>query len=282
MDYQKIFEPYRVIITDAYGVFNFGKGISFNVLDEFTRWLKAGKRIFVLSNTTSTSAGTIESYAKKGMLKGVHYTDVMTSGQFAFEAVQAGELPVKGNHFYVLGTANFKKPEKKIPAIFENSPYRLVENANEADFIYCGIPQINGEDRTCSDDFKPLVQQLLKLGKPLVCANPDLIANEGGKFVVRQGTIAAMWKGMGGNVISYGKPDPTIFEALLQRFCPDVSKNEVLMIGDTIRTDILGASQAGIDSCLTLEGGVSEYEMEQMKIDLSSYLQKQEILLIFK
>lgn len=43
-----------------------------------------------------------------------------------------------------------------------------------------------------------------------------------------------------------GKPDPSIFEHALQLM--GVAKEEVIMVGDNVMTDILGASRAGIKS----------------------------------
>ncbi len=43
-----------------------------------------------------------------------------------------------------------------------------------------------------------------------------------------------------------GKPDPAIFEHALKLLA--VQKGEVLMVGDNLNTDILGAERAGIDS----------------------------------
>ena len=43
-----------------------------------------------------------------------------------------------------------------------------------------------------------------------------------------------------------GKPDPTIFEHALERM--GLNKDEAIMVGDNLMTDILGASRAGIKS----------------------------------
>ena len=45
------------------------------------------------------------------------------------------------------------------------------------------------------------------------------------------------------------KPDREFFEIIFKEICVK-NKNEVLMIGDTLTSDILGANNAGIDSCL--------------------------------
>ena len=49
--------------------------------------------------------------------------------------------------------------------------------------------------------------------------------------------------------ISSKKPDREFFEIIFKEICVK-NKNEVLMIGDTLTSDILGANNAGIDSCL--------------------------------
>lgn len=271
-------ENFDVVIVDAYGVFNFGQGISQSVIETFKTWKAKGKQVYILSNTSSTIEKTVQSYEKKGVIKGVHYTNLMTAGQYASEVIKQGELPVIGNKFYVLGTANFKS-SNPVPSIFTNSSYELVPSVEKADFIYCGTPQLldaNGVayDSTEIGDFTELVATLAKTGLPLVCANPDLMANEGGRFVVRQGTIAKIWPG---KVIMYGKPDPRVFNSLLNRYCPNVPKDRILMVGDTLRTDILGAKLTGIKSCLVLEGGITEYEMKRDNISLETYILKQSI-----
>lgn len=269
----------KIVIIDAYGVFNFGKGISPNAIATFQQWLNEGKKVYILSNTTALNDGTIKSYEKKGVIKGIHYTDMMTSGQYAHEDILAGNLPVKGKKYFVFGTPNFKN-SNPIPAIFNGSEYEVVKEISEADFIYCGIPQLKDEageayDSEKEEDFLPLVQELAKSQKPLVCANPDKTANEGGRFVIRQGTIAELYQKFGGQVILYGKPDSRIFNKLIERYCPQVPRQEMLMVGDTVHTDIKGATLAGIPSALVLEGGVSARDMALGQMPLEMYLKTQ-------
>ncbi len=270
---------YDVIVVDAYGVFNFGQGVSKAVIETFKSWINQNKQVYILSNTTDSNEGTIKSYGAKGVIKGVHYTDLLTSGQFANEDILSGNLPLKGRNYYVYGTANFKQPDP-IPPMFANSLYALVSNVNEADFIYCGIPQLLDNegclyDSTEISDFTAQVEELVRTGLSLICANPDMVANEGGRFVVRQGTIAKLWAERNGHVIMYGKPDPRVFNALIARYCPDVPRDKILMIGDTLRTDIKGAQLAGIKGCLVIEGGVTEYEMNRDNLSLSEYILKE-------
>ena len=50
-------------------------------------------------------------------------------------------------------------------------------------------------------------------------------------------------------VCGYSKPDRRIFDHTFSVLNLDMSKTKTLMIGDRLETDILGAKNAGIDSC---------------------------------
>ncbi len=77
--------------------------------------------------------------------------------------------------------------------------------------------------------------------------------------------------------IFLGKPHPPIFEYTVHRMVqhyqlttkPNLKK--ILMIGDSLSTDILGANRAGLSSCLLLTGVTSEAMAHQIPED-SQYL----------
>jgi len=254
-------KDFDYILVDNYGVVTFADGLNKEAVAVLQKIRETGRKVVFLSNATFTDP--VERYAKKGLIKGVHFDDFITSGQYAKEDIAKGTLPC-GNRYCVFGTANFKKPEK-VPAIFKGSPYELTDYPAAADFVYCGIPQINGEDRTTMHDFMKELKWLAKRGLPMVVANPDEIASEDGRWVIRQGSIANAYRALGGKVIMYGKPDPDIIDWVLPAnfdwVSGDTPRSKVLMVGDTLGTDILGANRAGIKSCLTISGGVTEVRM---------------------
>ena len=87
----------------------------------------------------------------------------------------------------------------------------------------------------------------------MVCTNPDLIVHRGQKQEYCAGTLAEIFKQIGGDVIYFGKPYPEIYN-----FC--IKQNEkVLVIGDNIRTDIKGANNMNFDS-LFITSGVHKSE----------------------
>ena len=89
-------ENFDVLLFDNYGVITFGQGIRKSVLRQMERLKEMGKTIIILSNSSASSAASENKYATKGLLKGVHYDKILTSGEYASEVVRRGKLPVHG------------------------------------------------------------------------------------------------------------------------------------------------------------------------------------------
>ena len=82
----------------------------------------------------------------------------------------------------------------------------------------------------------------------MVCTNPDLVVHRGSIKEYCAGSVAKVFKDLGGKVVYFGKPFPDIYN-----FC--IKKNErVLAIGDNLNTDILGANNLKLDSLFIIEG----------------------------
>ena len=57
---------------------------------------------------------------------------------------------------------------------------------------------------------------------------------------------------LGGDVRSLGKPDPAIYQPVLQEL--GLPPDQVLAVGDSLRTDIAGATGVGLAACWVLDG----------------------------
>ena len=86
----------------------------------------------------------------------------------------------------------------------------------------------------------------------MICANPDLEVLRGGVRVLCAGALAVRYAELGGDVRSLGKPDPAIYQPALEQL--DLPPDQVLAVGDSLRTDMAGAKAAGIDACWVLSG----------------------------
>jgi HAD superfamily hydrolase (TIGR01459 family) len=86
----------------------------------------------------------------------------------------------------------------------------------------------------------------------MICANPDLEVIRGGVRVLCAGTLAQLYASWGGDVRSLGKPDPAIYASVIALL--GVASGGILAVGDSLRTDIAGASATGLASCWVLGG----------------------------
>lgn len=273
---------YQGILSDAYGVYWDGTNMIQGALEAFENLMTSGKVVGILSNSSQSAAKEIEKYKKCGLNQGHHYHFLLTSGEIArviFEQKQAG-LAREGAKYYVFCDAHpkFGSPHH---AIFKTCGLEQTPQLDEADFIYAGIPHLLGEDQSEAELFRNSVEELAKSKKLLVCTNPDLFA-QGSRpdhFVVRQGSIAELYKQSGGQVFYIGKPDALVYRYTMGCFNSYgvLSPQQVLMVGDTPQTDIQGANNFNMDSALVTATGVagSQIAWQGLESFLSSLAQEQ-------
>jgi HAD superfamily hydrolase (TIGR01459 family) len=100
---------------------------------------------------------------------------------------------------------------------------------------------------------------------PLICANPDIVVERGDRLIYCAGAVAELYRELGGEVIFYGKPHRPIYERAMElaaeRHGHAVPPARVLAIGDSVRTDLVGAHGFGID-CLFVTRGIHAEDFE--------------------
>ena len=258
----QISSSYRGILLDAYGVF--WGGNAFGPLpgakEVMAEWVLQGKVVGILSNSTQLAPKEISKIEAHGILLGKHFHFFITSGELVRGVLLEQALPFKTprNTFCLLGNPHprFSSHER----LFEKTVYRETSDISEADFLYISTPHLHGEDQVDPKLFQKEVEKIAEKKLPALCPNPDLFAHEGNppKAVVRQGSIAALYEQMGGEVFYFGKPHSIAYTAALKRFQEYgiTALKEILMIGDTPETDIRGAKNAGIPSALLTQTGI--------------------------
>ena len=114
------------------------------------------------------------------------------------------------------------------------------------------------------DDLQPVLTEMQAKDLLLLCANPDVVTELGGRRVQCSGAVGERYAELGGRVIYAGKPQAPIYEHCLAVATElretSVSRDRVLVIGDSLRTDIAGAAANGFDSLFIL-GGIHAVEL---------------------
>ena len=112
---------------------------------------------------------------------------------------------------------------------------------------------LNQESNTTIYDEE--LELIYKSGTPIYCPNPDRRAFFGDELRYTAGFFAEKIIAMGGDVIPVGKPSLDMYNFAAQLISPlPMDKKRILMIGDTLETDIQGAQDFNIDSLLVLSG----------------------------
>src|SRR5216684_2530357 len=92
-----------------------------------------------------------------------------------------------------------------------------------------------------------------------------IVLERGDRLIYCAGAIAELYREFGGEVIFYGKPHRPIYQRAMalaaERQGHAIELNRVLAIGDSVRTDLVGAHGFGID-CLFVTRGIHAEDFE--------------------
>ena len=101
-----------------------------------------------------------------------------------------------------------------------------------------------------------LTESLLKKPRPVVVANPDLVAPRDDGFSLEPGHYGHLLIDAGINSVRFfGKPFPEVYE-LIEASLPDIAPETIAMCGDTLHTDIVGAAARGWRTVLVTQDGL--------------------------
>jgi HAD superfamily hydrolase (TIGR01459 family) len=204
------------------------------------------KPVVLLSNAPRRVGAAKEALRALGVEDRL-YSALMTSGEATWLALRDRSDPwfaALGREIYHLGPARDQ-------GLMEGLGLTRVELPAEAAFVLNTGPD-DHRDGQLLEAFVPELEACLRLGLPMICANPDLEIVRGGARILCAGALARYYEAHGGNVRWVGKPDPAIYEHTLGLMGLD--RRRVLAIGDSLRTDIAGAGAAGIDAVWVLGG----------------------------
>jgi len=196
-----------------------------------------GGVVILVSNSPRPNQGVAEQLDAVGVARDA-YDLIVSSGDASKKLIHdLGALPV-----FHLGPA-------RDLSIYDGFEGTRVPEA-EAEAIVC--TGLFDDETETPQDYTELLTHFAGRGLPMICVNPDMRVERGGKLVYCAGALANAYSNMGGQVHFAGKPYPPIYAmaqaALCNKLGRKVSTQEILAIGDGVHTDIEGAGRAGIDA----------------------------------
>ncbi len=242
-DLSEIEDQFDVFIFDAFGVLNIGETPIAGAAARIKNLQEAGKQVYLLSNSASQPRQNIkEKYLALGF-------------DFAFdEIVTSRDILIRALNDY---------EQTMCWGVIASDPTRFTElpcqnisldptNINDVDgFIFLNISE-------WTEDLQhKLIDALRARPRPVLIGNPDLVGPRENSFSRQPGYYAHdLWDRTGIVPQFFGKPYANAFDLVRERFGNQYPGNRVVMLGDTLHTDILGATVAGFSTVLVIGQGV--------------------------
>lgn len=210
----------------------------------FVDWLKSeGKQFLFLTNNSARSPREL-------------HQKLMHMG------IEVGE-----NHFITSGmaTAHFiasQRPGGRVFAIGDSGLYQALYEAglsideSQPDYV------VVGETRSYSYEKIETAILLVLAGAKLIGTNPDLTGpTERGIGPACRALIAPIEMATGRQAYFIGKPNPLIMRHAREML--GCERNETVIIGDRMDTDIIAGIESGIDTVLVLSGITKETDLDR-------------------
>lgn len=246
MDLKTIIEKIRnkrAIITDMDGVIYHGNRLLPGV-PEFVEWLKEEKKkfLFLTNSSERTPTELKEKLNRLGIdvPKDVFYTSALATAHFL-----SSQKP-KGTAF-IIGEAGLINAMYNVGFTMDNVG---------PDYV------VVGESSTYNYEKIEKAINLVLKGARLIGTNPDMTGpGEHGIVPATKALIAPIEMATGKTAYFVGKPNPLMMRIALKRL--GCSREESIIIGDRMDTDIIAGIEAEIDTCLVLSGISNQHTLDE-------------------
>jgi HAD superfamily hydrolase (TIGR01459 family) len=246
----RISDRYPALLVDLWGCYHNGITPYPAAVAALQAYRARGGIVILLTNAPRPAA-SVKTFLDRIGAPRDSYDGIMSSGAACQRALESGE---HGDRFHYLG------PPRDFHMLVglerEDTPL------DQADAILC--TGLRDDQTETPADYAAEMAAWQVRGLTLLCANPDLIVDRGEQRLYCAGSLALAYEQAGGNVVWFGKPHaPTYaqsFHLLAEIAGREVAAQDVLAIGDGIRTDVKGGLDAGLD-VLFVTGGLSATEL---------------------
>lgn len=242
----KKISDYQCYCFDLDGTVYVGGEVLKPVVDQINRMKKLGKTIRFISNNSSKNKDEYITKLKKFGIEAAK-DEIKLSSDSAINFLKNQNV----NKVYVIGTKSLQKDV--IDAGFEIC-------SHEPDFVLLGYDT----ELTYSKLINAC--RLINQGIDYIATHCDIFCPSENGPIPDIGTMIKMLEMTTGKkpYKTFGKPNSDLLEMIIQD--EDLDREELLMIGDRLYTDIKMAGDAGVDSVLVLSGDTRREEVEGSSI----------------
>lgn len=249
--FKSMVSKYKVVYFDAFGVLKNYSGI-IDGIDETLTFLKHRNiDYYILTNDASRSPEQLALSYQNAGISDITKDKIISSGMLTRQYLR---YKVKYGTVVYLGT---EKSGVYMKDLGLNALSISEVDLDKTDDITAMV-FMDDEGFDWNNDINKAINLLRRKNIPAVVANTDVAYPLSKRDIaVAIGGIADMIEEVvGKKFIRFGKPDAQMFVFAYEHVLKThkISRRDILMVGDTLETDILGGNKFGLDTALVLSG----------------------------
>lgn len=241
---------YDAVLSDVWGVLHNGVAAYPEAVDALRRFRQGGRRVVLITNAPRT-APPIVALLDAMQVPRDAYDAVVSSG----DVTRAAIAPYRGKVVHHIG------PPEIDDSLYEGLG---VIRGSAEDAAAVVVTDLDTDDDT-PDMYEDRIKLWLSRKLPLICANPDRVVEHAGRIIYCGGALADLYEAHGGRIRMAGKPYRQIYDEALRLADAaagrPIDRSRILAIGDSVRTDAIGAANAGLD-LLFITGSIHAQELD--------------------
>ncbi|MEN0087157.1 MAG: TIGR01459 family HAD-type hydrolase [Pseudomonadota bacterium] len=243
-----VIDNYDIVLCDVWGVLHNGQQAYGGAISALIEARRAGACVVMVTNAPRPWA-QVQQFMRRLNIPDEICDAIITSGDVTRALIeQAGVVTHLG-------------PDKD-DSLYEGLSARRTDDLAEAEAVV--VTGLMDDLNEKPEDYHPVMREWLNHDLPMVCANPDIVVEVGGRLAWCAGALAREYSGVGGDVSMAGKPYAPIYDQAMSlaeaKLGRPVSRDRAVAIGDGQPTDVTGANDAGVDLLFISNGiHVAEY-----------------------
>lgn len=249
-------DSYSGFLIDQWGTLHDGEQPRPNAIEALEILKSRGKQIIVISNSGQREKENIQRLEKIGFPKDLFH-HVITSGEMTWQSLKNRDSGI----FSGLGDKCFLLNRDNNRCVLDETGISTTDTIDEADFIL--LTGSDAPEKTLENYYDEILRKASRKRLKMFCANPEMKVTIGGVNMLGSGEIAQRYEEFGGVVTYIGKPFPSMFQYAMSRF-DNVLPSQIVMIGDSLSHDIIGARSIDMD-CALIANGVHSPSFSKVK-----------------
>lgn len=245
-----IADRYDAILSDVWGVVHNGIAAHPSAVEALLEFRRMGKRVVLITNAPRPSPPLVAMLDRMNVPREA-YDAIVSSG----DATRVVLATYRGQTVHYVG------PPGDNDSLFEGLDITLGP-AEEAKAVV--VTDLDSDDDT-PDMYRDRMTVWLQRNLPMIAANPDRIVEHGDRLIYCGGALADLYEARGGMIRMAGKPYKPIYQEALRlaekAAGHELDRSRILAIGDSVRTDAIGAAGAGLD-LLFVTGSIHAAELD--------------------